>query len=578
LSHFFIFSVDGLVSLGSFGKHLNLLFGIERQNMNFCRACFSALVVLATANAFQQFPAIQNRVAPTVSSLSAATISPPPALETDKFVDEISAENPLKVLIAGGGVGGLALAKTLSNNPNMEVVVLERTDKFKRFGGPIQLASNALKILDEMDKKVYNEIMEKFTFTGDKENGIKDGIRTEWYAKFDLAGPAEARGMPYTGVIERPDLQEIYLNNLPEGTVQNGDGVVTYTTDATTGRVTAELESGGSITGDVLIGADGIWSAVRSKMHGTPAKGDESGASYSGYTVFAGELNYPSPDNGQVGYKVYIGPQQYFVITDIGNGRYQWYAFLARVPGSVNDPKPEGSSKYLQDLFEGWSSEIHAILTVTQEDEIEQRDLYDRPPSVLKPWTDQHVALLGDGIHAMMPNLGQGGCQAIEDAFVIAEELEGAKTRKEVTGKLESYARRRQIRSAAVQGLSRFASDIIIRGFDTPAKITWEDGKPKFENCNYAGIVTRMLQPILPIFFKVQFNFLYDGWKNEFGIDLVAALSFVTIGGVILLLSAGVVGEAGIAASIGLEAFIGAEGVLDFEAINTFIRELVSMQ
>lgn len=513
-----------------------------------------------------------------MSSLSAATISPPPALETDKFVDEISAENPLKVLIAGGGVGGLALAKTLSNNPNMEVVVLERTDKFKRFGGPIQLASNALKILDEMDKKVYNEIMEKFTFTGDKENGIKDGIRTEWYAKFDLAGPAEARGMPYTGVIERPDLQEIYLNNLPEGTVQNGDGVVTYTTDATTGRVTAELESGGSITGDVLIGADGIWSAVRSKMHGTPAKGDESGASYSGYTVFAGELNYPSPDNGQVGYKVYIGPQQYFVITDIGNGRYQWYAFLARAPGSVNDPKPEGSSKYLQDLFEGWSSEIHAILTVTQEDEIEQRDLYDRPPSVLKPWTDQHVALLGDGIHAMMPNLGQGGCQAIEDAFVIAEELEGAKTRKEVTGKLESYARRRQIRSAAVQGLSRFASDIIIRGFDTPAKITWEDGKPKFENCNYAGIVTRMLQPILPIFFKVQFNFLYDGWKNEFGIDLVAALSFVTIGGVILLLSAGVVGEAGIAASIGLEAFIGAEGVLDFEAINTFIRELVSMQ
>ena len=522
-------------------------------------------------------PSVNNKISSTSSSMNVASVSPPPKMETDKYVEGISEENPLKVIIAGAGVGGLALANSLSKNPKMDVTVLEKTDKFKRFGGPIQLASNALKILDQMDSKVYNEIMEKFTYTGDKENGIKDGIRTEWYAKFDLASPAEARGMPYTGVIERPDLQEIYLNNLKEGTVQNGNGIVTYTTDSATGQVTAELDSGETITGDVLIGADGIWSAVRSKMHGTPAKGEESGASYSGYTVFAGELNYDSPDAGDVGYKVYIGPQQYFVITDIGNGRYQWYAFLARAPGSVSDPKPEGSSKYLQDLFKEWSPEIHAILTVTKEDEIQQRDLYDRPPSILKPWTKEHVALLGDGIHAMMPNLGQGGCQAIEDSFVIAQELESATTRTEITGKLESYARRRQIRSAAVQGLSRFASDIIIRGFDTPAKITWKDGTPKFENCNYAGIVTRMLQPILPIFFKVQFNFLYDGWKNEFGIDFIAAISFVVIGGGILLLSAGVVGEAGIAASIGLEAFIGAEGVLDFDLINTFVRELLSI-
>jgi len=545
--------------------------------MNFCRACCSTFVVLATASAFQQRPSVNNnRFSTTATTTSLNIATAPPALDTDKFVDAISEKNPLKVLIAGAGVGGLALANTLSKNPNMEVVVLERTDKFKRFGGPIQLASNALRILDEMDTKVYNEIMDKFTFTGDKENGIKDGIRTEWYAKFDLASPAEARGMPYTGVIERPDLQEIYLNNIPEGTVRNGNGVVTYTTDTKTGRVTAELDSGETVTGDVLIGADGIWSSVRAKMHNKPAKGEDSGASYSGYTVFAGELNYDSPDAGKVGYKVYIGPQQYFVITDIGNGRYQWYAFLARGPGSVDDPKPEGSSKYLQDLFEGWSPECHAILSVTKEDEIQQRDLYDRPPSVLKPWTQDHVALLGDGIHAMMPNLGQGGCQAIEDSFVIGQELETATTRSEVTKKLKNYAARRQIRSAAVQGLSRFASDIIIRGFDTPAKITWEDNKPTFENCNYAGIVTRMLQPILPIFFKVQFNFLYDGWRNEFGIDVISALGFITIGGLILLLSAGVVGEAGIAASIGFEAFIGAEGALDFEAINTFVRELMS--
>jgi zeaxanthin epoxidase len=175
--------------------------------------------------------------------------------------------------------------------------------------------------------------------------------------------------------------------------------------------------------------------------------------------------------------------------------------------------------------------------------------------------------------------LGQGGCQAIEDAFVISQELTGAKSRKEITQKLETYQRRRLVRSAAVQGLSRFASDIIIRGFDTPAKIVWEEGQtlPRFENFNYAGIVTRMLQPILPIFFIVQFNFLYDGWKNEFSVDLGAALGLTVIGGFILLVSAGVVGEAGIAASIGFEAFIGAEGVLDFEAISTAVRELTQL-
>lgn len=97
-------------------------------------------------------------------------------------------------------------------------------------------------------------------------NGIKDGKRTEWYAKFDLKSPAEERNMPYTGVIERPDLQEIYLKNLPQGIVQNGDGVSSYTTDEKTGQVTVELESGKQIVGDVLIGADGIWSTVRATM------------------------------------------------------------------------------------------------------------------------------------------------------------------------------------------------------------------------------------------------------------------------------------------------------------------------
>merc|ERR1719313_2187077 len=121
----------------------------------------------------------------------------------------------------------------------------------------------------------------------------------------------------------------------------------------------------------------------------------------------------------------------------------------------------------------------------------------------------------------MMPNLGQGGCQALEDAAVIATKLTELSHRSEVEAALSDYRDTRLTRSAAVQGLSRFASDIIIRGFDTPCEVGWYDGKFVCENLNYAGVVTRMLQPILPVFFTVQFAFLYDGWRNEFSLEQV---------------------------------------------------------
>ena len=85
------------------------------------------------------------------------------------------------------------------------------------------------------------------------------------------------------------------------------------------------------------------------------------------------------------------------------------------------------------------------------------------------------------------------------------------------------------------QGLSRFASDIIIRGFDTPCKVGFYDGKFVCENLNYAGVVTRMLQPILPVFFAVQFAFLYDGWDNKWSPTQLKIGGGIFLGGVILL-------------------------------------------
>jgi len=429
-------------------------------------------------------------------------------------------------------------------------------------------------VFRHLDSELAQEIEGVATYTGDKVNGIKDGIRGSWYAKFDLKTPAEVRDMQYTCVVDRSELQSILLRRIQDK-VFNGNPIESY--NAHEHGVTAHLEDGSEMEADVLIGADGIWSNVRASMRDAPTRGEGSGVSYSGYVVYAGELKYDSFDNGEVGYKVYIGPQQYFVITDIGNGEYQWYAFLAREPGSADtEPMPKGKSAHLQEIFTGWSEEIHDILRATKEDEIGIRDLYDRPPTVLKNWNDDsgRVTLMGDAVHAMMPNLGQGGCQAIEDALVIQEELEKLETREQsgVRAAMKTYQNRRKARSAAVQGLSRFASDIIIKGFDTPVGVKLprrdEDGKWhgfEFEHASYNGFLTRALQPVLPVFFSIQFNFLYSGWANE-RLALEPVRDLLVLGpGVIL-------------GGLALEALVEGEGLVALQGfVDTLPEELTEI-
>ena len=196
------------------------------------------------------------------------------------------------------------------------------------------------------------------------------------------------------------------------------------------------------------------------------------------------------------------------MISDVGKGRIQWYAFLGLPPGS----KARASNKeYLGGLFEGWSPAIHEALAKTTDDAIEQRDLYDRPPSVLKPWSRGCVTLLGDACHPMMPNLGQGGCQAMEDAYVLTNLLSELKSRKQIPRALSSYYYQRLPRTAAVQGLSRIASDFIINFFDTPARLVWgEGGLPKVEYPGLISFLVALWRPLLPLVFEVQFRYLYS--------------------------------------------------------------------
>eukprot|EP00804_Cyclotella_cryptica_P010699 CCRYP_005494-RA/>CCRYP_005494-RA protein AED:0.02 eAED:0.02 QI:115/1/1/1/1/1/2/76/626 len=417
---------------------------------------------------------------------------------------------PLKVAIAGGGVGGLTAALCMLKK-GFDVTVYEKTAAFARFGGPIQFASNALSVIKEIDEALFERVMEKFTFTGTRICGIKDGLRADgsfrmtddsldylwnadapadWFVKFPLRQCADLFGLPYTGVIDRPDLQEILLDEckkIKPDFIQNGNPVEGFVNKGTGKGVTVKLADGSTAEADVLVGSDGIWSAIRAQMYGEEIKQSTNnglkrqGCTYSGYTVFAGETVVKTDDYYETGYKVYIGPQRYFVTSDVGDGRIQWYAFFALPPGTKKAPSGWGGTErtaqddpeenlvdYIKSLHQGWSDEIMTVLDATPPESVEQRDLYDRAPELLRSWAQGNVVLIGDAVHPMMPNLGQGGCQAIEDAFVLSETLEACKTTDKLEGALQDFYKKRIVRVSIVQFLSRLASDLIINAFDTP--------------------------------------------------------------------------------------------------------------
>jgi len=419
------------------------------------------------------------------------------------LVPALSGATP-SVCIAGGGIGGLFTAVTLRKQ-GYDVAVFERTSEYRPFGGPIQIASNGLEAVNRIDPSLHDDILEHANCIGDRVNGLKDGISNEWFATFDLATPAEKRGQQPSVVIDRPKLQELLLERVGDCVTTGKEVIGCEKHDSADDTVTALLGDGSKHTADFLIGSDGLGSKMRTMLN------PEDGApAWSGYTCFAA-IAYCVPDDiKDVGYKVFLGRRKYFVSVDVGGGRIQWYAFLNIPPGGVPEDarKGEGALDFLRPEFEGWSDEVFQLIDNTPFEEVEQRDLYDRAPQLT--WATGRMCLLGDAAHPMMPNLGQGGCMAIEDAFVLGRELERIKhDRAAIPLALKRYNQNRVLRAAAVQGMSRLSSAILFQ-YNHPLEIEslWP---PRLKNVRPKSIITRMGQGFLQAAaFPLQFEFLFD--------------------------------------------------------------------
>ncbi|KAM1703477.1 hypothetical protein ACFX13_029319 [Malus domestica] len=404
----------------------------------------------------------------------------------------------LKILIAGGGIGGLVLALAAKRR-GFEVQVFEKDLSAVRgegqHRGPIQLVSSALAVLEAIDENVAKQIMGAGCVTGNRTTGYADGHSGEWITKFDLSSPALSKGLPLTIIICRMALQDILVNAVGTEIVRNKSKVVDFIQDPS--KVTAILEGGEQFDGDVLVGADGIWSTVRSKLFGRQE------AKYSSYASYSGVTNFVPPYIDSVAYRIFIGLDQCFVATDVGGGKVQWFANHRDQPIS-NEP-PQGTlisptflcrKKMLLEIFGNWCPEVVTIIQETAESTILRRAIYDR--DMIYTWGTGRVTLLGDAAHPMQPNLGQGGCMAIEDCYQLVHELDQAsKTESdvqisdEIVLALRRYVKKRMWRVGIVHAASRMASRML------------ESYQPyiKFRTGPVAHLLTRQItHPAIPPF------------------------------------------------------------------------------
>jgi 2-polyprenyl-6-methoxyphenol hydroxylase-like FAD-dependent oxidoreductase len=311
------------------------------------------------------------------------------------------AERDTNVLIVGGGVAGLAAAISLRHY-GIDHLLFERVDEVSKVqgGSGLRLGYNAgrafnhLGLLDEL-KNVTSP--------------LDRGVRFETEKGKHLGTTKHVEGESHLG-IRRPPLHQFLLDAVDQSKMETGAEFVRFEQD--NDGVAAHFADGRTARGDVLVGADGLKSVVREQIHG-PAE-----LRYAGYCARRGVLETDT----EAQMRVILGRGLRFAYFPVGGKWVYWSA-------STNDPEgikeePEVLKRTVLERFAGFPEPAEEFVRETADENTFHADTYDRDP--LDRWGEGRVTLLGDSAHPMTWDRGQGACQGIEGAVLLAKHLSQA--------------------------------------------------------------------------------------------------------------------------------------------------------
>jgi 2-polyprenyl-6-methoxyphenol hydroxylase-like FAD-dependent oxidoreductase len=333
-----------------------------------------------------------------------------------------------KLIVAGGGIGGLAAAFAL-RRAGREVAVYERAPAFAEVGAGLSLWPNATRILQAWG------LLEAVLALGEPVAGFDlrrpDGSLIAGVSLAEFAAPALC--------LHRADLHRVLLRALPESCLTASQRLEEF--QAGQGGVRARFSSGLEVRADGLVAADGINSVVRKQLHG----GGEP--SYRGYSIWRG-IAPAVPGCVRGRNSETWGQGRRFGIMPIGQDRICWYATRNGPPDQAGSPATWKAE--LQERFQAWHAPIPALIAAAAAGDLIRVEARDREP--LRRWGAGRVTLLGDAAHPITPNLGQGAGLAIEDAACLAKCLDGA---ADLAAAFRAYEDRRRSRTARVARQAR---------------------------------------------------------------------------------------------------------------------------
>jgi 2-polyprenyl-6-methoxyphenol hydroxylase-like FAD-dependent oxidoreductase len=310
----------------------------------------------------------------------------------------------MDVIIIGGGIGGLCAAIALQRR-GIAAHVFEAAPELRAAGAGIQMPPNAMHVLDRLGVaaavRQAGAVLDRGDIC-DYQHGLLQSL--------DLRAVEQRYGFA-TVAVHRARLHAALSAGVAEGTLHLGKQCRQVEQDDRQVRV--RFADGGEAAAPILLAADGVRSVVRRQFF--PAVE----LRYSGQSSYRAVVQYAlPPELGRVGQEIW-GAGCRFGFAPIGGDQVYWFATFDAPPGLEVAPGP--ARPRLEQLFASFPAPIPALIAAAEEAQLLRTDIYDFRP--MPVWHSGRVALLGDAAHATTPNLGQGGAQAIEDGYVLAESL-----------------------------------------------------------------------------------------------------------------------------------------------------------